>query len=403
MPIYFPAICRYDAPMRIVDIREATAPLRSTQRNAVIDFSQMTISLVAVVTDVVRDGRPVIGYGFNSNGRYAQGGVLRERLIPRVLAAEPADLLDATGANLDPLRVWECMMTNEKPGGHGERAVAAGALDSAVWDAVAKMAGVPLWRLLAERYNGGAYDERVMVYPGGGYYYPEGGIDALQAEMRGYRDQGYRLVKMKIGGADIDTDRRRIEAVLEVVGGGDCLAVDANGRFDLETAIAFGDAIAPYGLAWYEEPGDPLDYALQAELSHRYDGPMATGENLFSVADVRNLVRYAGMRPDRDWIMPDPSLAYGPTEFLRMVAMVEDFGWSRRRLIPHGGQQLGLNLAAGLQLGGTETYPLVFQPFGGFADGVPIEDGAITLHDTPGLGVELKAALYKELKALGEG
>jgi L-alanine-DL-glutamate epimerase-like enolase superfamily enzyme len=389
--------------MRIVDIRETTAPLKSGQRNSIIDFGQMTVSAVAVVTDVVRDGRPVIGYGFNSGGRYAQGGVLRERLIPRLLGAEPGDLLDDSGTNFDPLRVWERMMTNEKPGGHGERAVAVGALDTAVWDAVAKIAGQPLWRLLAERYNGGAFDERVMVYPGGGYYYPEGGIAQLEAEMRGYREQGYRIVKMKIGGADIDTDLRRIEAVLDVVGAGDRLAVDANGRCDLDTAIAYGDAIAPYGLAWYEEPGDPLDYALQAELARHYDGPMATGENLFSLQDVRNLVRYAGMRPDRDWIMPDPSLAYGLTEFLRIMAMAEDLGWSRRRLIPHGGQQLGLNMAAGLQLGGTETYPLVFQPFGGFADAIPVEDGHTRLHHTPGIGIELKADLYRELKPLGEG
>ncbi len=389
--------------MRIVEIRETTAALNSELRNAFIDFSQMTVSLVAILTDVVREGKRVAGYGFNSNGRYAQGGTLRDRLIPRIMSAGAGALLDETGANLDPFKVWARMMTNEKPGGHGDRAVAAGALDMAVWDAVAKIAGLPLWRLLAERYNGGAFDERVLVYPGGGYYYPGKGLEQLKDEMRGYRDQGYAVVKMKIGGADLATDVARIEAVLEVVGEGRNLAVDANGRFDLEGAIAFGEAIAPYGLFWYEEPGDPLDFALNAELAGRYEGAIATGENLFSAQDARNLVRYGGMRPDRDWIQVDPALAYGLTEYLRCLDMLEGDGWPRRQLIPHGGHQLALNMAAGLQLGGAESYPLVFQPFGGFADGVPVEDGYTRPPDAPGLGIELKASVYSEFAALAEG
>ena len=389
--------------MRIIEIREATVPLDSQLRNAFIDFSQMTISIVAILTDAVRAGRRVVGYGFNSNGRYAQGGILRERLIPRIMAAAPEDLIDETGANLDPVRIWNRMMSNEKPGGHGDRAVAAAALDMAVWDAVAKVAGQPLWRLLAERYNGGAYDDKVVVYPGGGYYYPGKGLGQLKDEMRGYRDQGYNVVKMKIGGADLGADVERIEAVLEVVGDGQCLAVDANGRFDLETAIAYAETISRYNLFWYEEPGDPLDYGLNAALAERYAGSIATGENLFSLQELSNLVRYGGMRPERDWIQLDPALAYGLTEYLRCLDMLDGHGWPRRRLIPHGGHQLALNAAAGLQLGGAESYPLVFQPFGGFADDIPIEDGYTRPHDTPGIGIELKAAMYKELKALGEG
>src|SRR6195952_2209300 len=109
--------------MRIVEIREVTAPIASSIANAYIDFSKMTLSLVAVVTDVVRDGRPVIGYGFNSNGRYGQGGLIRERFAPRLLEADPATLVDDTGDNLDPHRIWATLMKNEKPGGHGERSV----------------------------------------------------------------------------------------------------------------------------------------------------------------------------------------------------------------------------------------------------------------------------------------
>src|SRR5690242_2479901 len=273
--------------MRIVDVRQRSVPIASPMKNAYIDFSKMDVSVVAIVTDAVRDGRRVIGYGFNSNGRYAPRGLLHERFIPRLLEADPRSLLTDGGENFDPQRIWATLMTGEKPGGHGERSVAVGILDMAVWDAVAKIAGQPLWRLLADRYHGGEADARVWVYAAGGYYEPGKDLRALQDEMRGYLALGYTTVKMKIGGAPLAEDLRRIEAVLAVLGGvGSRLAVDANGRFDLATALEYAAALAPYGLRWYEEAGDPLDYELQARLAEVYPHPLATGENLFSLPDA---------------------------------------------------------------------------------------------------------------------
>ncbi|MBC7600002.1 MAG: mandelate racemase, partial [Polaromonas sp.] len=284
--------------MKIIDIRESTRPIQSNIRNAYIDFSKMTLSLVAVVTDVIRDGKPVIGYGFNSNGRYGQGGLIRERFAPRLLEALPASLLDDTGDNLDPHKIWATLMSNEKPGGHGERSVAVGTIDMAVWDAVAKIAGLPLYQLLADRYGNGQANRKVFVYAAGGYYWPGQGVEGLEREMQSYLDRGYAVVKKKIGGASLAEDCKRIEAVLKLLGPGQRLAVDANGRFDQPTAIAYGKALSQYDLFWYEEAGDPLDFALQAELAQHYDKPMATGENLFTMQDARNLIRYGGMRAD---------------------------------------------------------------------------------------------------------
>jgi D(-)-tartrate dehydratase len=385
--------------VRVTDIREATRPISSNIRNAYIDFSKMTVSLVAVVTNAVREGQRVIGYGFNSNGRYGQGGLIRERFAPRILEADPASLLDDAGANLDPDRVWAAMMRNEKPGGHGDRSVAVGTLDMAVWDAAAKIAGKPLFHWLAERH-GRVADPRVFVYAAGGYYYPGKDLSALRAEMRGYVDRGYTVVKMKIGGDPIAEDRRRIEAVLAEIEDEAELAVDANGRFDLETSIAYAKMLREYPLFWYEEAGDPLDYQLQAALAAFYPGPMATGENLFSHQDARNLIRYGGMRPDRDWLQFDCALSYGLCEYQRTLAMLRDAGWSWRRCIPHGGHQMSLNIAAGLGLGGNESYPEVFQPYGGFPDGTRVEGGYVTLPDLPGIGFEAKADLYAEMRAL---
>ncbi|QFT67878.1 L-fuconate dehydratase [Labrenzia sp. THAF35] len=385
--------------MRIVDICEVTKPISSPIRNAYIDFSKMTASLVAVVTDVVRDGHRVVGYGFNSNGRYGQGGLIRERFRGRVLEAEPASLLNDEGTNLDAHRIWAAMMQNEKPGGHGERSVAVGTIDMAVWDAIAKIESKPLFRLLAER-KGVEANPRVFVYAAGGYYYPGKDDSALRKEMRGYLDRGYNVVKMKIGGATLAEDQRRIEAVLAEIDGEAQLAVDANGRFDLETAIAYAKMLRQYPLFWYEEIGDPLDYQLQAAMPEFYPGPMATGENLFSHQDARNLIRYGGMRPDRDWLQFDCALSYGLVEYLRTLDVLDELGWSPSRCIPHGGHQMSLNIAAGLGLGGNESYPDLFQPYGGFPDGVAVSDGHIVMPELPGIGFEGKSDLIKVMHDL---
>jgi L-alanine-DL-glutamate epimerase-like enolase superfamily enzyme len=388
--------------MRITRVRDIVAPISSAIANAYIDFSKMTASVVALHTDLVRDGKPVVGFGFNSNGRYAVQGLLRERFIARLAEADPAALLDEGGL-IDPARAWAIMMANEKPGGHGERSVAVGVLDMALWDLRAKAEGVPLWRLLADRCGNGDADPRAWVYAAGGYYYPGKGIEALQDEIRHYRDLGYACVKIKIGGVPLPEDVRRIEAVLAVVGDGANLAVDANGRFTLDEAIAYADALAPYGLRWYEEPLDPLDYAAHATLAERYAPPLATGENLFSMQDARNLIRHAGLRPDRDVLQFDPALSYGLVEYLRTLDMLKHHGWSAGRCVPHGGHQFALNIAVGLGLGGNESYPDVFAPFGGFADDCTVENSLVRLPDLPGIGFEAKAALYRIMRPLAEG
>ncbi|MGF9762143.1 enolase C-terminal domain-like protein [Microvirga sp. 0TCS3.31] len=386
--------------MRIVSAHEGVIPISSPMSNAFIDFSTMDCSVLALVSDVVVDGAPVVGYGFNSNGRYSAGEILRRRVLPRLLEADPDSLLDEAG-DLSPSAAWDVMMRNEKPGGHGERSVAVGVVDMALHDLAAKVAGVPLHRWIADHYGDGGSDDSVFVYAAGGYYAPGKTLGDLQDEMRRFLDAGYEVVKMKIGGADLTEDLRRIEAVIEVLGGdGSRLAVDVNGRFDLDTALAYGRAIDPYGLFWYEEVGDPLDYRLNATLAEHYRGPIATGENLFSLQDARNLVRYAGLRPDRDWIQVDPALSYGLVEYRRIQDMLAQHGWSSRRCIPHGGHQFSLHIAAALRLGGNESYPGEFQPTGGFADDAVVEGGRVRLDDRPGIGFEGKTAFHRVLRDL---
>jgi len=385
--------------MRIVDIRETAIPLKSKLANSSFDFTEMTTSVVAVITDVMRGGKPVCGFAFNSTGRYACGAQMRARFIPRILSADPDTLVDVRG-QFDPAKILACMMKREKAGGHSERSIAVGTIELAVWDALAKIAEKPLHHLLAERFNDGKVAEKVSCYVGGGWYWPGQTIQDLQDEMRRHLDAGYAMVKMKVGGLPLDEDLRRLEAVLAVVGAGERLAVDANCKFDRDEALRYAKALSAFRLRWFEEPCDPLDFALMSELAGVYDPPLATGENLYSTQDVENLVRFGGFRAGHDVIQIDPPQAYGITQFARTVAMLERRGWPRASLFPHGGNQMSLAIAASFGLGGAESYPGVFGDFGGFADDARIENGAIALSGRPGIGFEGQAGLYRIMREL---
>jgi len=385
--------------MRIVDIREKSVPVASAMRNAAFDFSEMTTSVVAVVTDVVRAGKPVVGYAFNSTGRYACGASMRARFIPRLLSASPDTLCDDKGT-LDPEKALSVMQKREKPGGDAERSVPIGTIETAIWDALAKVLERPLWHLLAERYAPGRALKKVPCYVGGGWYQPGGGIASLQDEIKTRLADGYTQMKIKVGGAAIPDDLKRIEAALTLMGSAKNLAVDANAAFARDTAFAYAKALAPYGLRWFEEPCPPHDYKLFAELAAAYAPALATGENLYCLPDVENLLRFGGFRHDRDILQVDPPQAYGIATYARLVDLVESAGGSRSAIFPHGGNMMSFALVAGLGLGGCEAYPGVFGAFAGFADGMRVETGFIDVPDHPGIGFEAQSALYATMKEL---
>ena len=386
--------------MRIVAVREKTFRLESRIRNAAFTFDEMTTSIVAIVTDVVRGGKPIVGYAFNSTGRYACGAQIRDRLAPRLLRAKPEEVtLDPKAFR--PERVLAAMMTGEKPGGDMERSVGIGTIEVAVWDAVAKIAGLPAYQLIADRYRGGKVDRDVFCYVGGGWYLPGKGIPELLDEVRGYLDRGYRLIKIKVGGLPLDEDLARIDAVLELLGDPGKLALDANCGIGPDRRSAYAAALRPYGLKWFEEPAHPLDYAGNAEFIVAYQQPVATGENLFSVEDVVNLTRYGGMRPGIDIIQTDTPQSYGIGTLARMLAAIEPAGWSARDVLPHGGNQMSLNIAAGFGLGMCEAYPDAFGAFSGYADHLEVVDGRIRVGDWVGFGFEHQRELFVKMAELG--
>ena len=387
--------------MRITAIAEKAVPVTSTMRNAAFDFSEMTTSVVAVTTDVVRNGKPVRGYAFNSTGRYACGAAMRARFIPRILSAEPERLLDPAGL-IDPAKVLARMTQREKPGGDAERSVPIGTIETAVWDALAKILDRPLWHVLAERFNNGARPATIPCYVGGGWYQPRGDIAALSDEVKRHLQAGYTHLKIKVGGAPIPDDLARIETAIALLAGPDHLAVDANGALSKPRMREYARALAPLGLRWFEEPCAPLDYGSFAELTEIYHAPLATGENLFCLQDVENLFHFGGFRSDRDILQVDPPQAYGIGAYAQMVAQVEQLGGTRQRIFPHGGNMMSFALVAGLGLGGCESYPGVFAAFGGFADGMDVRDGQIALPDYPGIGFEAQPALYDIMREVAD-
>ncbi len=391
-----------ETALKIVDIREISVPIKSTLRNSIFDFSEMTTSIVAIKTDVIRDGKPVMGYAFNSTGRYACGDTMRKRLIPRVLKADPDSLLNAAGDNFDPAKVLACMMIREKPGGHTERSVPIGTIEVALWDAVAKIEGLPLYASLANRFNEGKIPTKVPCYVGGGWYAPGKGIPELLDEIKSRQDEGYNMMKIKVGGAPLQEDIARLEAAIKAMGSANSLAVDANAAWNRENSLKYAKALAPYGLRWMEEPTDPLDYALLDELTGFYNSPIATGENLFSTQDINNLILFGKLRSDRDIIQIDVPQSYGIVQFSRTLEMIKSRGWGRHSVFPHGGNQMTLAIVAGFGLGGCEAYPGVFGIFAGFADDAVLENGSINLSDRPGIGFEGQQELYKVMQSIFE-
>lgn len=387
--------------MRIVEIREQPIRRKRTIRNAVSSYADQTTSIVAVITDVVRNGRPIIGYAFSSVGRHACGLPMRERFIPRLLKASEQGLTLEPSA-FDPDLVLQAMLTGEKMGGDIERSVPIGTIECAVWDAVGKIADVPVYKLIADHYRNGEFDNRVFCYIGAGWYAPGAGIPELLDEMRGHMDRGYTLLKMKVGGLSIDEDRRRVEAVINLVGDPQGVAVDANAGIGEDRRRAYAQAFAPLGIRWFEEPAHPVDYAGNAEFIAEYGNAVATGENLFSPEDFRNLIRYGGMRQAEDLIQVDIAQAYGITMASRLLAMLKQHGWAASSVLPHGGHMMSLNQSAGFGLGMCEAYHGSFAEFAGYADDLRVENGWLTVGDWPGMGFERQNDLYALMRQLAE-
>ena len=381
--------------MRVTDVRERSVPI--SRYDDRFGFAPaLDTSIVTVTIDA--PAGPNTGFGFGSVGRFAQGGLIRERFAPRLLAADEAALCSEDG-EVDPLRAWTVMMAGEKAGGHGERCIAVGALDMALWDLAAKRAGLPLASLLAQRFQYPPPAGNVACYASGGYRYPQDDDRLLDDEMRRMRAAGYERVKIKIGAKNIGEDLHRVEIVLRHFPAS-AVAVDAMNAYSSEAAFTAADALAQYGLWWVEDVCDPHDFSTHAELAARHPQPLGVGEPIFSAEDAALLAQFAGLRPDVDVLVFDPAHCYGIPGYARIVDTMARHGWQSRAFYPHGGHLFSLHVAAAFRLGGTEVNPFSFAPFGGASDGTSPINGTLRVPDAPGIGFETRSSLRRLFESL---
>jgi L-alanine-DL-glutamate epimerase-like enolase superfamily enzyme len=401
--------------MKIVAIHEATLPIGSAMRNASIAFDQMTASALVIRTDQTIGGEALVGLAFDSIGRYGKGGLLRERFIPRLLAAAPSDLLDEHG-HIDPARCVAVLMHGEKQGGHGERPGAVGLLDAALWDLRAKQMGLPLWQCLRHSVGPNASSTttapvtatanetarvhttaeatsappRIATYASCGHFTDNPNPQALRDEVAQCLAWGYTTVKIKLSGRDAKLDAQRIASALSAGFPASHLAVDLNGQWQAGDTDVLA-VLAEHRLAWVEEPTPALDYAALAAFCQGHSGPVATGENLFSLDDATNLLRYGGLRPNQDRLQMDISLSYGVGEYRAMLERAQAMGWSRQAFWPHAGHLFAAHVVAAFGLGSHESAPDPSRLYGGFWDRVPVVDGHLQLPTFLGVGFEHKA------------
>ncbi|TWB09566.1 L-alanine-DL-glutamate epimerase-like enolase superfamily enzyme [Rhizobium sp. ERR 1071] len=387
--------------MKIVAIKDRLIPV-SRYADTVSRGTTLTTSVVAIETDVIREGRRVVGYGYASVGRFGQSGLIRERFASRLLEADPDEIIGEDG-NLDPFRAWRVMMAGEKLGGHGERCVAIGTLDMAIWDAAAKIAGLPLYRHLAKCLGRDVFSSpRVRVYASGGYLYPSDDLAKLSDEIRRFVDLGYQQAKIKIGQTSLAQDQLRIEIASRQLAGPESLSVDALNAYDAVQSLRAAAMLAPFQLNWFEDACDPLDFRTQSHLAKVYEPAVAAGEALFSLSEAKLLAEHGGLRRGRDVLVFDPVHCYGLPGYLQIVELFTSLGWSSNAFWPHGGHLFALHVTSALGLAGAEVTPFAFHPFNGLFEGAVVAEGHTNLPEIPGIGFELAKLAWRELRSLSD-
>ena len=381
--------------MKILDIKENAIKLNLSLSNSMFSFKEMTTSIIKVDID---DGKNVhTGYAFNSTGRYACGDQMRNRFIPRLLSADDNALLDNDGC-IDTMKALHVMLVGEKPGGDMERSVPIGTIETALWDAIAKSKDLPLYKLLSMKFPNYKSTNKMFCYVGGGYYDDGKTISDLKDEIKRNFDNGYRLMKIKIGGAPLKEDIQRVEAAIEATGSAEKVALDANGGLKESNYITYAKELSTYGLKWFEEPTHPSNFSRYSEFINLYGNSVAGGENLYSIQDFLNLAEYGGFRENLDIIQIDVPQSYGISYFNEVLKELNEIDWDVSSIMPHGGNQMSLHIACGFGLSMCEAYPNVFGVFSGYDDSYELNDGYLQLNDNPGIGFEGQNDLFNLLK-----
>jgi L-alanine-DL-glutamate epimerase-like enolase superfamily enzyme len=390
--------------MRIRDVR--TIPVECPLPKPVFDANYIMATKPALLVEVETD-EGVVGLGeaahFGGPLR-STAAVIEGELREHVVGEDPREVE----------RLWERMHQRAYKHARGGVVIAAmSGIDIALWDLRGKLAGQPLWRLL------GGYRRRVPAYATGGFYAEGKGIRELCAEMEGYLRHGFRAVKMKVGrNSEIEgsplramahrgtcevtlaEDLARVRAVRDTVGPEVRLAVDANGAWDVPTAVKMGRALEPLDIYWFEEPVSPDDLAGSAEVSRKLAIPVAGYETCsYGKVSFRDYIAARAVH----FVQPDVAWAGGLTESLKIAHLAQ--AWNLP-LAPHI-HGSAVAVAAALHLLGAVSNAslaeMVFPAHPLMSDLVrePLvvdRTGHIELPERPGLGMELDSKVVAKYR-----
>jgi len=255
--------------------------------------------------------------------------------------------------------------------------VASACVDTAIWDAVGKALGQPLWRLW------GGYRDRLPIIWTGGYYNTS---ISIEAEMEEARERGLAGMKFKVGGLSPEEDAVRFQRARRAAGDDFLLVADANQGWVPREAIRFAKLVEDYDLYYFEEPCSwHNDRRAMRDVRYSAGVRVCAGQSEFSAAGCRDLMIEGAI----DVCNFDASWSGGPTEWRRVAAMALSFDVAMSH---HEEPQVGSHLLASIPHG---TFVDTFHPDRDpiwhhlVANRPPIEDGTIRLPNLPGFGWEL--------------
>lgn len=390
--------------MKITDVKAIPLvyPLEKTVYDANYAMPVKPALLVEVQTD---EGVIGIGEAAHFGGPLISTKVaIEEELKYHVLGEDP----------LQVERLWERMHQRAYKHARGGLIIAAiSGIDIALWDIKGKVAGLPVYKLL------GGYSHVIPAYATGGFYAEGKGLKELAQEMEAYIVQGFKAVKMKVGRSSnlkvgfnplrvmpargiaevtLNEDIERVKVVRETIGKDTLLMIDANGAWDVPTAIRMGHELEPYDLYWFEEPVSPDDVEGSAKVVAALKVAVAGYETCsygrFSFKEYITAGAIHFVQPDVAWVG-------GLTESMKIAHLASVWNLP---VAPHiHGSAIAVAaalhyLAAIPNATIAETvYP--YHPLmGDLVDHVldVNKDGNIVLSDKPGLGIELNKKVIEK-------
>jgi L-alanine-DL-glutamate epimerase-like enolase superfamily enzyme len=350
-----------------VQVHLVSTPVTGAFADATRKVETLGFTIVRITTDQGLEG---IGVTYHEVGGEAIRALIEKNMAPRLIGRDPLETEVLWGEFFGYLRGI---------GRKGLMFCALSAIDIALWDLKGKIFGLPLYRLL------GGVKTKIPVYASGGWTsYSD---DELVAEMRGMVEEGYTMIKFKVGvegGTNLHRDAKRVAMVRDAVGPDVGIMLDANNCWDAATAVQFANRVRELDIMWLEEPVLADDLPGLARFRRGTDVPLATGEHEYTKYGVRDLI----LNEAADIVQADGARAGGYTEMLKIAAITQ--AWNLK-VAPHAMENIHIHLVSAVPNALFLERLLMFEDITAKTfKNVPLpRNGFIEIPDLPGLGLEL--------------